>query len=155
MKEQADKIKKLLENYSFKLVKHNPTCSAVESAKERNIELKQCVKSLILNVDDKIIEVLISGDKKIDLHKLKEVLNVKNACLADKDLVEKETGCIVGTVHPFCKVINNIETYLDKEILRNNKIDFSIGVNDESIEMNIKDFLKIIDPVILEVSKEL
>ena len=84
--EITEKVKALLKDFDIKIIKHKPCNSAIESCEERGIPLQQGVKSLILEADDEIIEVLISGDKRIDLHKLKEKLNVKNACLADKDL---------------------------------------------------------------------
>ena len=42
-------------------------------------------------------------------------------------------------------MLNGIKTYMDKSVLRNKRIDFSIGVNDESIEMDVKDFCDFLD----------
>ena len=153
MEKEADAVKKLLNKFDIKIIKHKPTYTAVESSKERGIPLSQGVKSLILDLDGKIIEVLISGDYKIDLNKLKKYFNVKNAKLADKEVVFKKTNCEIGSVHPFCKIFNNIETYIDKSVLRSEKVDFSIGNFRESIEMKTKDFVSVLKVEVIDVGK--
>jgi prolyl-tRNA editing enzyme YbaK/EbsC (Cys-tRNA(Pro) deacylase) len=153
--EVSDKIKELLKFYEFKIVKHEASNTAIESCDARNIPLMQGVKSLILDLDGKIIEVLISGDKKISLNKLKKKFSVKDAKLADRKVVKEKTGCVVGTVHPFCYLLNNIPSFIDESILRNEVVDFSIGVNDESMEMKVKDFLEFLNVDVIDVGEEI
>jgi len=155
MEKEAEKVKELLKGFDIKVIKHKPSNTALESSELRKVPLMQGVKSLILDLNGKIIEILISGDKKVDLNKLKKHFHVKNARLADKDVVFKKTNCEIGSVHPFCKIFNNIGTYIDKSVLRNEKVDFSIGINYESIEMDLKDFFLVLNAEVIDVGKEI
>ena len=151
MEKEAEAVKKLLKEFNIKIIKHKPSNTAAESAELRKVPLMWSVKSLILDLNGRIIEVLISGDYKIDLNKLKKHFHVKNARLADKDIVFSKINCEIGSVHPFCKILNNVETFIDKSVLRNKIVDFSIGVNYESIEMKLKDFLNILNIEVIDV----
>ena len=90
---------------------------------------------------------VLPGNEKIDFKKLKIIINKRSLSLATREEVEKATNCIPGEVPPFGNIFK-IKTYVDKSLLKNNEIAFNAGLMTKSIIMNVKDFLKIVNPIV-------
>jgi len=58
------------------------------------------IKTLIYAVDGKPVAVLIPGNRDLNEHKLKRLLNAKKVELADEDTIKKVTGAAVGFAGP-------------------------------------------------------
>ena len=58
------------------------------------------IKTLIYLADGKPIAALVPGDRDLNEHKLKRLLNVKQLALADEATIEKVTGAPVGFAGP-------------------------------------------------------
>ena len=54
MEKEAEAVKKLLKEFDIKVIKHKPSNTAAESAELRGIPLMQGVKSLILDLNERI-----------------------------------------------------------------------------------------------------
>jgi len=61
---------------------------------------KPLIKTLIYAVDGKPVAVLIPGNRDLNEHKLKRLLNAKKVELADEDTIKKVTGAAVGFAGP-------------------------------------------------------
>ena len=155
---ELGKIKEFLDKnkVKYKLFSHRKVHTSEEASKERNVPLLQGVKSLLLITHEKeYILCLVSGDKKIKLKELRNILNTKDIKLAGHEEVLKITGCEVGSVHPFGNLYyKEVKILMDKEVLRNEIIDFSVGTFVNSVEMKLKDFIKILKPLIKEFTIE-
>jgi len=101
-------------------------------------EANDFVKTLIYNVDGKIVAFCIPGDRELNETKVLKLLGANEMELASFEDVEKVTHAKVGFAGPIgidCPV------YLDRQILH--KKNFIVGANktDHHIEnVNIKDF---------------
>lgn len=63
-------------------------------------ELGSIVKSLVFLADGEPVLVLVAGDRRADPARLKKVLAVQRAMIADAERVREETGFSVGGVPP-------------------------------------------------------
>ncbi|HPZ10294.1 MAG TPA: YbaK/EbsC family protein, partial [Candidatus Eremiobacteraeota bacterium] len=57
-------------------------------------------KTLLFKTDGKPVAALVRGDRELNPHKIKKLLNVKKLEMADDKLVEKVTGAPVGFAGP-------------------------------------------------------
>src|SRR3989344_2087310 len=158
--EQTKKIIEFLERnkVKYKLIVHKAIYTSEEGAKARGLELRNGVKSLIFKFGNEAFRLLlVRGDRKADLKKLREIFNVKNIRLASPEEVLKISGCEIGSVHPFGMLMNSdgvdgldgldgLEIIMDESILENTDVDFSIGQHTHSAEMAARDFLKLLKP---------
>lgn len=130
----------------YKLFEHKKVKTSEEAALVRNVPLSQGMKSLILFTKEKgFVLCLVPGNRKIKLGFLKKILNAKDVRLAYHDDVLRITGCEIGSVHPFGNLYKEkLEVYMDKTVLNNKLIDFSVGTFVNSVEMELKDFLKLV-----------
>lgn len=118
----------------------------------RGVDAKSGVKALILKVQsDVFITALVPGDKRVDMKKLARILGAKRLSLAEPNEVLKITGCEIGSVHPFGNIAG-LQTYMDREILNNDRVEFSAGLHTASISISTQDLVNVIEPHIEDFS---
>ena len=129
---------------------HEPVRTSEEAAKMRGVDLKTGVKAMLLKTSEgKFIIVLIEADKRVDLKKISEMEKIKKLSIAKPEEVLSETGCEIGGVPPFGYTKNGennqIKTYMDRNILENNLVNFNAGDRRVSVSMKGKDLEKVVN----------
>lgn len=155
IKELLDKHKIIYEHITHEHVHHSE-----DAAKIRGTNLSEAAKAIIIKAEKRddsgkrydFIQVVIGGDQKIDLKKLRTLLNSKNVSLASPDEVLEKTGCTIGSVPPF-GILFNLKVYMDNGLLEKERIVFSAGTHTDSIMMNPKEYTQIINPMIADLKK--
>ncbi len=144
-----NEIKQILnsKNISYKLLDHEPTPTSKDSARVRGTTEDQGAKAIILRSEGEFILCVLPGNEKIDLKKLRLIINKKSLSLATKEEVIKVTNCVPGEVPPFGNIFK-IKTFVDKSLLKNKEIAFNAGLMTKSIIMLTIDFLELVSPVI-------
>ncbi|MGV8150916.1 MAG: aminoacyl-tRNA deacylase [Candidatus Woesearchaeota archaeon] len=157
-------IKELLDENKiiYEHVTHEYVHRSEDAAKIRGTELHEAAKAIILKVERKsdegikyfdFIQVVIGGDQRIDLKKLKLYFDSKNISLASPEEVLEKTGCTIGSVPPFGTLFN-IPAYMDNGLLEKERIVFSAGTHNDSIIMHPQDYVKIVEPIVENFRKE-
>ena len=103
--------------------------TSASAAEHLGCEVAQIAKSIVVKAENPIL-VIISGDVRVDLKKLSEVIEEK-AKLASPEYVVEEVGFIIGGVPPmgFDKPVRIL---MDKSVERFAEV-FSSGGSRESI----------------------
>lgn len=156
-------IKEILDSnkVSYQHVTHEHVHRSEDAAKIRGTNLDEAAKAIILKVEQKgdtgkffkIIQVVIGGDQRIDLKKLRAYFRSRNVALASPEEVLEKTKCTIGSVPPF-GILFKIPVYLDSGLLEKERIVFSAGTHTDSIIMKPEDYLKIINPVVMNLKKD-
>jgi len=154
-------IKNILDKsrVDYKHLMHEHVSTSEDAAKIRGTNIEDAAKAIILKVQSRdrafyFIQAVIPANKRIDLKKLKIILDSKNVALASPDEVLEKTGCTIGSVPPFASLLFSIPMYMDESILNKDFIVFSAGTHNDSIQMKAQDYLVILDPKIVEFKKE-
>ena len=132
---------------SFQYLVHQPVLTSEEAAKIRHTKLSQSAKALILQADKELVMLVVPGDKKADLDKLQQALQVKHLAMASKETVLAKTGLAVGSIPPFGSIMG-FTTYLDKALETEAEIAFNVGRHDRSVIMSLLDFIRLESPKI-------
>ena len=96
------------------------------------------VKTLIYKVDDKVVAVLLRGDRELSETKLSKIYQANEVTLADEETVMEVAGSHVGFVGPIgikCEIL------MDKEVSQ--MTNFITGANQDNhhyLNVNLKDF---------------
>lgn len=143
-------------NIFFEHLEHEHVHTSHDAAKIRGNSLEQAAKAIVLKVkpgngDYFFIQCVLPGNKKIDLKKLKSVLDLKSASLASAEEVLNITGCTIGSVPPFGSLFG-LTIYADSSMFLHEEIFFSSGTHNDSIRMKSADYLKVVEPVVLDLS---
>jgi Ala-tRNA(Pro) deacylase len=158
-KETFLQIKKILDDskVEYNHITHEHVHHSSDAAKIRGTNLEDAAKAIVLKAQDKnglviFIQAVLPANQRIDLKKLKIILQSKNVALASPDEVFEKTGCTIGSVPPFGKLFN-IKIYVDESLLKKDLIVFSAGTHNDSIQLKAEDYYKILEPIVSEFKK--
>lgn len=147
----SKKIIKFLEKNKVKydLIKHRKVFTAFDKAATIKIKLNLIGKTLILKGDNKLIMVLISGNKNLDKNKFKKIAKIKKIDFVSEKLIKnKFKGVKIGTIPPF-GILWKTSTFIDKKLFQNSKIFINAGDYCWSIKINPNNLKKIIPDLIV------
>ena len=102
-KESVKRVEKLLKEFDKNLsIKALETSArtAEEAASSLCCEIGAIVKSLLFKTENNFVLCLVSGDRKVNLNKVKKILKIKDASMASADEVKSITGFTIGGVSP-------------------------------------------------------
>jgi Ala-tRNA(Pro) deacylase len=155
--ETFEKIIELLKENSAQFIHltHEHVVTSEDAAKIRGTRIEQAAKAIVLKIrrknSNEFIQCVLSGARRIDLKKLKQLLNEKNIGLATADEVLKITGCTIGSVPPFGELFG-LKVFFDKQLLSEEEIVFCAGTHNDSIKIKTKDYINITKPIVEDVS---
>jgi len=170
----VQKIKDLLEDSQapYDYFEHEPVRTSEEASRIRpGYSLKQGAKALIVKVylkssngvtstsdtaksegqspKEDFIMLVVPGDAKFDGKKVKKLLNAKDLRFATEEEVSSLTGGVqLGGVPPFGSLFG-LTTYMDPQILQNDKIIFNAGDRRVSVALCSADYVRVEKPEIV------
>ncbi|TMI15484.1 hypothetical protein E6H35_02230 [Candidatus Bathyarchaeota archaeon] len=116
----------------------------------RKVSADRIIKSIVLvGSDKKPILAILPAKNRISYKKVKTLLKVKDVRLAQPDEVLEHSGYPVGGVPPFNKIIRIL---LDPTVQRNARSIAGGGDPDKLVELETKDLLEFLDPIIADFS---
>lgn len=137
----------------FQVLEHAPVFTSEQAASIRGAPLSHGVKAIVLKTgSNDFVLACVSGDKKIDLKKIKKIFGAKNVSLASPADVLEKTGCEIGSVSPFGNIFG-MKTFFDVEILGKQFVEFNIGLHTKSIRMRPKDLATAVGATIAGFAK--
>ncbi len=125
---------------------HEPTPTAEDSARVRNVKMEEGVKALILRGKNtkKNFQFNIPAHLKLDMKAVADIVGEKCE-FEDPVIIQERYGLTIGGVPPFGNLLN-IDNYYDERIGEQEKAAFNCGLTTESIIMKAKDLLVLADP---------
>jgi Ala-tRNA(Pro) deacylase len=137
----------------YEMIEHDPTLSAYEVAVEPQVQKKNPAKTLIVYADGKYCMIVMPAHHRIDDSLLHDVLRTNNVHLAsEEDMQLIFPDCEFGTMPPFGNLYA-LPVYVDKILADDDMIVFNACSNTRSIRLKMYDFLRLVKPVIAELSQ--
>lgn len=141
----------------YQTFEHEPVRTSEEAAAVRpEYSLAQGTKSLIVRVKERTGErhfvlVVVPGDQKFDIKKLRTVLGVKDLRFAYEGEVAEVTGGVEpGGVPPFGNIFG-LPVIADERVFVNDEIIFNAGDKRFSIAMQSSDYQRIVKPQVADI----
>mgnify|MGYP001566358283 CR=1 FL=1 len=124
----------------YEEIVHKTVYTAFDAAQTLKKELKEIAKNLLVQADKTFALVIVPADRKIDLNKVKKALGAKKISLSNEKIMVKVLKIKPGAISSFGK-LHQLETLVDKAMLKTKKAVFSTGSFTDSVFMKVKDFL--------------
>jgi len=151
------KIVRLLDDagVSYETFEHEHVHSSADAAKVRGTKIEEAAKALVLaKGDGTLFQCIVSGGRRLDLKKIKTLLDEKNVSLAHPDKVFDATGCKVGSVPPFGNLFDSLlPMYADQELFTREHIVFCAGSHHHSVRMLANDWLTLTGAEMVDIGK--
>lgn len=130
----------------YEVVTHREAFTAQEIAAALHVPGKQLAKVVMVKTGERFVMTVLPAAWRIDLDKLKKVLNDKKIKLAtEEEFKSLFPDCDVGAMPPFGNLYN-LETYVDTSLTEDEEILFNAGTHFEVVKMKYKDFAGLVNP---------
>ena len=162
----VQQIKDLLDEHgvAYKTFEHAAVRTSEEAAAIRpEYSLEQGAKALIVRVKRKgvpkeeekqFVQVVVPGDAKFDVKKLKTLLNAKDIRFATPEEVSDITGGIVpGGVPPF-GILFGLTVVVEESLLKHEEIIFNAGDRRYSIALRSEDYMQVVSPLVSTIIED-
>ncbi len=125
---------------------HEATHTSEESSQSRETRKEEGVKALILRgkQSKKNFQFNIPSHLKLDMKSVAEIVGEKCE-FEDPAVLLERYGLVVGGIPPFGFLLN-LDTYFDEEILQEPRAAFNCGLLTESMIMQSKDLVALVEP---------
>ena len=120
---------------------HDPAAESfgLEAAEKLNITEQRIFKTLVVILDNnELVEGIIPVGKKLSMKLIAKAMGAKKAAMADKLLVERATGYVLGGVSPLGQK-KRLKTVIDSSALEYETIFVSAGRRGLEIELSPED----------------
>lgn len=133
---------------SHDILEHKTVYTAIDAANTLKKKLNQIAKSLLVKADKDYYLVLLPADKNLNEEKLKKLISkqkgkeVKTVKIPGEKIMAEFLKIKEGALSAFGKV-HKLPVIVDKELEKTRKAIFPSGGFNHSVEMTVKDFLKL------------
>ncbi|MCS6830184.1 MAG: YbaK/EbsC family protein [Armatimonadota bacterium] len=151
----ARKLKEFLDSHGVKYVSitHSRAYTAQEVAASAHIRGKEFAKTVMVKLDGKMAMAVLPATRKVDLDALKQASGAQRAELAtEQEFQYMFPECETGAMPPFGNLYG-MEVYADASLTEDEEIAFNAGSHIEVIRMAYKDFERLVQPKIADISK--
>jgi prolyl-tRNA editing enzyme YbaK/EbsC (Cys-tRNA(Pro) deacylase) len=141
MTDPYTKIISLLEekDIAYTLSEHEHVHTSEEAAHVRGTDMSEGAKSLLLKMEGEYVLVVLPGDRKLSMKKLRAHLKCHKGRFAHPQEVVDVMGCEIGACYPIGSIIP-LRTIVDAAFEGNDKVSFNPGIHTKSITMSYQDF---------------
>ena len=150
----VEEVKSYIEENSINgeiiMFKAEQAKTSASAAEHLGCEVAQIAKSIVLKAENPIL-VILSGDMRVDLKKLSEVIGQK-AKLASPEYVSEEVGFIIGGVPPM-GFDRPVRILIDKSIERFSEVFSSGGSRESILKIDVNELKNVVKGEIVDVSK--
>lgn len=150
----SKKLKEFLDSNKIKYVSisHSSAYTAMEIAALAHVPGKDLAKTVMIKINGHMAMAVLPATHMIKMDLLKKVVGNENLRLAtEQEFKDKFPDCEVGAMPPFGNLYN-MEVYVAKSLTADEEIVFNAGTHTELIKMGYKDFEKLVNPKIAEIS---
>ena len=137
---------------SYEVTEHQSVFTAQQVAAVEHEPGKYVAKPVIVKTDDKYIMCVLQACCKVDIDALKNQMSAKSVELAhEEEIVKLFADCELGAEPPFGNLYD-LSTVIDKALREHDHIMFQGGTHENAIHMSMADYIKLVEPKVLDFS---
>ncbi len=129
----------------FELVEHRKVYTAFDSAETQDAKLVEVAKAVLLKGKKNFYLAVLPAGNNCDFKAVGKLVADKLSMAREQDIT-KHMKTKIGLIAPFGSLFK-LPVVIDKKLLKNKKINLPAGSYTESIIMNVKDYLKLENPL--------
>jgi Cys-tRNA(Pro)/Cys-tRNA(Cys) deacylase len=124
-----------------------------EAADALRLDPEQVFKTLMVDVDGRLVVAVVPVTGKLDLGALAAVVHGKRATMADPAIAERKTGYLVGGISPIGQKVP-LETVLDETVDLFDTVFVSGGKRGFDIELSPADLARVTGATIAAIARD-
>lgn len=129
---------------------HPPSFTAQQLAHHVKIAGDRVVKTVIIELDGKMAMLVMPATWRVRWDRLSRVLGTDFVDLADeREFQDRFPDCEVGAMPPFGKLFG-MNVYCAEALTTQPELAFAAGTHTESIHMKTSDFMRLMQPMVID-----
>ncbi|MFB3826451.1 MAG: aminoacyl-tRNA deacylase [Bryobacteraceae bacterium] len=133
---------------------HQLAYTAREVASAEHVPPQEVAKTVIVWGDNGYSMLVLPASMVVDFQEVRAVLGLSHVRLAtESELAQLFPDCDLGAMPPFGNLYL-MPVYMDRTLLRDERIAFNAGTHRDVIHMKMDDYRRLVEPKIVSVSRE-
>lgn len=148
------KLEKLLlaNKIKHKVIGHKKVFTAFDATKTQHLKTSEVAKAVLLKGKKGFYFAVLPAGNNCDFKSLTKLVKDKVTMAKEKDIA-KNLKTKVGLIAPFGSLYK-LPIFLDKKLTKNKKLNLPAGSYTESIEISVKDYIKLESPTLGNFAKK-
>lgn len=154
----AEELFRLLETggADYRLMEHAAEGRTDVVSELRGNPVEQAAKCIVVRTkitkkESAYVLAVVPGDRKVDLDRIREHREARNASFADSPTAERLSRSVSGSIIPFA-FDPALELLVDPDLLQHEEIYFNAGTLDRSIALRTADYIRLAQPVVKRIA---
>ena len=151
----AERLREYLDSKQVKYVtiSHSVAFTAQEIAASAHIPGKELAKTVMVKMDGKMAMAVLPASHRVDLSMLKNSVGATKVELAnEREFKNLFPECEIGAMPPFGNLYD-MEVYVSRSLAEDEAIAFNAGSHTELIQLSYRDFLGLIEPKVVRLTR--
>jgi Ala-tRNA(Pro) deacylase len=130
----------------FEIVEHRKVYTAFDSAETQDIKLTEVAKGVLVKGKKGLYIAVLPAGSNCDFKALGKLAQDKVSMAKEND-IKKKLKTKIGLIAPFGSLYK-LPVFLDKKLTKVKRLNIPAGSYTESVEMNLKDYIKLEQPIL-------
>ena len=136
-------------NVEYMCLTHPPAFTAQDLAHHVKIAGDKVVKTVIIELDGKMAMLVMPASWRVRWESLSRILDTDFVDLADEqEFQDRFPDCEVGAMPPFGNLFG-MTVYCAEPLTEQSELAFAAGSHTETLHMKTRDFLNLVQPMVL------
>jgi len=136
------------------ILHHPEAVTAQRIAQAEHIKGRHHAKVVLLKSSQRHLMAVLPADHQIDLEKVAKVIGQSASLGKEQEFKSLFPDCAIGAMPPFGNLYG-LPTYVDKHLAEQDYIVFEAGTHTDAIIMNYRDYERIVNPKVEDLSIKL
>lgn len=150
-----NKLKEYLDSHNIEYItiSHSRAYTAQAVAASAHVRGRELAKSVIVNMDGKIVMAVLPASYRVDLEQLKTASGAGKVEIArEYEFKNKFPDCEEGAMPPFGNLYG-LDVYVANSLAEDEEIAFKACSHTQLIKMKYKDFANLVEPKIFKFTR--
>jgi Ala-tRNA(Pro) deacylase len=152
----SERLRSFLDSHhvEFTLTTHRKAFTAREVAAAEHLPAGEVAKTVVIFGDSAYSIVVLAANKVLDLHEVRSALGLSRVRLAtEEELATLFPDCELGAMPPLGPLYS-LPVFVDSSLLNQTLIAFNAGTHLEVIHMRTADYLRLVSPQTVTLSRD-
>jgi Ala-tRNA(Pro) deacylase len=136
----------------YELIHHRRDYTALETAHDTHTPGREFAKAVILKIDDAFALVVLSAAERVNLQRIRAVMDAQEVRLACEDEIERLCPDSEVGAEPPLGSLYGLRVLLNRTLARSERMTFNAGTHEDAVRISARDFERVAHPLVMQLA---